>query len=339
MDEDSFRKMYLLLVILAFVHSGGCQRRNPNKNNLLLGRIIHIKSWTNQYKGEDPYWLCATRLSYGYRSNKIIDVAENLIWFQSWSQFLVKECDGKKDTVCLESIKRPGEYLAARMGSPPWYELLKKSAYANGVAENWFQWFIGCTDDTMSSCWFRSKFKPIYFLDSNNKLERRPAKDYIGTKWEILAPVPTEEFKVLKSITNEASDQSNPAAWTRDGSTGTWKRSVGGPTTVEFNVGIERSPQAKHLPVTENLAKEVELAFLKANQPMNDEWEKNKASAFKESVKRTATITVPPSQRYVIKQLAGKYGPFNVNCNHFQVTCTDLKTNSECVANELQFAD
>ena len=292
--------MYLLL-ILVLAHMGSC---SVNMGKELEGKIIHVESL--EHRG---YWLdaCFTLFAYARGSD------ERDVYFNSWSQFKVIDCGS--GTVCLESIRYPRRYLKPEWS---WWVGITKSHHPQ--SEPKCKWVITCRDTSMDECWFHSKY-PNYdnlYLTMEDKndwveVERKNPNAFPKISlFRILAPKPSERYIVLQQLRNEGPKDLQ--------------------YSVEYRYGIEKSTTISNtFRIDVNVGLEVECAFTTTGSlGLSYEWKKVKKDTFRESVKRTLEITVPPFSIYTVKVLAGEYGPFIVKSKSVKIECVRLRTGKKC---------
>merc|ERR1712002_1216616 len=288
------------VVLLATIGQSSAGPTRTNMNKKLTGRVIHVESLRRIPTDWRGHWLNGGSKWLSVKGNP-----ERTIYYQSWSQFNVKSCDG--GTVCLESLSSRDRYIDAHWSG--WAKVTETN-YPNN--KKWAQWNIECEDGKLSVC----RFFAVRWGGQNKYLDAHHSA-WVGVsrlgKWSnfrILAPKPAEYLKFVKGITNY---NRSPVTY-----------------TVKYTVGIENTHEVTNT-VTTEVGVEVATAFVTASASLSHRWQETKTSTFTASKEFSLEIPVQPFTRVKVKQLAGNYGPFNVYSKHYEISCYDLKMRKRCI--------
>lgn len=290
-------KMQVAFLLSIFATISQCHGGWVNVNDKLEGRIIHVEALRGS--GWRGHWLDSRNWGLRYSGSP-----EREIYFKSWTQFLVKKCD--HGTVCLESMYNRDHYMDAHTSG---WAKVSHTNYPND--KNWAQWKIECQDGGLDVC----RFFAVRWGNQNKFLDAHHSgwaavSSYGGhSKFRIVAPTPEESYKVI-TVTNG--------------------NGLPTPYIVKYTVGIEKSNEVTNT-ITTAVSVEIEKAFVAASLSLSYEWSQTMSTTFSASEEHIIEVTALPFTKVEVKQLQGKYGPFEVKSSHYVITCHDMRTDKPCI--------
>ena len=127
------------------------------------------------------------------------------------------------------------------------------------------------------------------------KIQRRAVQSPTWTKiaeWRILAPTPTQSYKTLLDTTNHNSNAVMK--------------------TLKITKGVTTSRTEK---IPHSLTVKISAAFKRigASSSLSKTWSKDASKTFKKAIEISYQVTIAPGDRVLVKQLVGRYGPFEVH--------------------------
>jgi len=289
--------MFLLLLT---VLSLGVIYADVNMNSDLIGRTMHVE--TLSYRG---YWLDAHRSSW----MRFTGAAEKDVYKYLWTKLKVVKCGSH---VCIESIRYPNYYLDAHHSR---YVGLTHSYHP--ANQNWAQWDILCTDNSMAKCKLQSLRYNNECLYPYHVFHTSAAIGSGKGSWcdlRILAPKPSDYYTTILSTENQSGVAQKKTITITEGVTNT--------DTTETKISAT---------TTKEITAAYEIVSAKQSTTLSAEWKKVSTKTFQQSTQIKYELVIPARSRVDFKQLTGTYGPFRIAAKRFQVVTTALKASDPLV--------